>query len=973
MLGTRAVRMAGPWFAACLLASIALLTWASAASALPTAPATTTLPGMSRPALVVNSAGDDANSAGAACLTALGTCTLRAAIQAADTAGLATTIRFDIPGSGVQQITPLTPLPAITAPVTIDGYTQPGAAPATASAAAQILISIVGPRSSANKFPGDGLLLSSSASGSMVRGLQVSGFVGFGIHVQAANTRVSGDRIGSDSFFQPNQSGGVEIDTAGGDVIGGMHPADRNVISGAHGPGVEDSNGHDNVIEGDYIGPDATGAAITVPNVIGVEVSVASGDRILDDVISGNYGNGVEVAGGDHVVIAGNEIGLDRTGEHPLGNGVDGIFVANSPQALIGGNGPAARNVVSANGDQGIAVTGASADVRILGNYVGSDADGTAFDSNSGPFGGSSVFGNALDGIFVNGVPGAVIGAPGAGNLVNNNGFAVNQAPSGLAEIRVVGSAATNATIQANMIGVTHTGAPLGTPLTGLANAIEIDNVGGGLRIGGPQPGEGNVASDSQNAGIVVFGVPSGFIQGNLVGTDASGTIAAGDNTAQSGEVSVINSSNVQIGGSGAPTRFSGSASQALRRLGAGNLVSNSSFFGVVIAGGSGNSLQGNLIGTDITGEQAFPNVHCGVIIQGQQGQSASATKVRDNVVSASGLHGIEIGQASGTVVQGNRIGTDASGTKALGDVVTGIALLFLGNADTSGPSDTLIGGSAPGQGNLISGNGSQGSGGIQVGAPGNPAASTTATTILGNRIGTDVSGTKPIPNTSAGVELDDGAQGVTIGGTAAGDGNLISGNAGEGILLRGATQNVQVLGNRIGIDPSGKPLGNTFDGVGINQGSNNDVIGGVGRGQGNVIADNGNDGVYVTGAQGATIRGNSIFANHHLGIELSTGSNNSQPAPQLTGAQSAGHITTVSGTLSAQPNTAYTIDFYANQPTSGAGGVQGKTWVGAETVQTDGSGSVHFSYSSSRFTGPTTATATDPSGNTSAFSAPAS
>lgn len=930
--------------------------------------------------LTVNSTADDANAAsGGVCRTAAGACTLRAAIQAADAAGGAT-IGFDIPGGGVQAIAPHSPLPTITAPVTIDGYTQPGASTATGSTPATILIEIAGPRRTAYAFDGDGLVLGSGATGSLVRGLQVTNFLGYALHVRSSHTKLAGDRIGADTFFSSDSSGGILLDETTGDTVGGGAAADRDVVtSSPFGPGVQVTGGSGALIQGDYIGPDATGIAAPFPNATGVALSAAKNAAVLDDVISGNYADGVQVSGGSGIRIAGDYVGLDATGEQPLGNGFDGVSISDSPNATVGGTTAAARDVVSASGQQGIYVTGAaSTGLRIVGDYVGTDAQGSAFDSQSGVFGQGRVFGNYLQGIYVTGAPGAVIGAPGTGNLLNNNGFTV-QGRADLAQIALVGPGAGGASIQSNRMGVTPSGAAIGEPQLGNAEGIAVDG-GSGAHVGGPQAGDGNVVADMQSTGIQLYRADGAAVQDNLSGTDATGTRAAGNNTYNSAEIDVVDSSNVLVGGARpapgtqAPCASGASGcSPAMRALGPANLASAandygspSGSFGIALSGGSGSRIQGNLVGTDITGEHGLGNGTCGVVIQSGAGGTlvGGGAPGEGNVISDNGLHGLQI-TAGGTVVEGNRIGTDESGEAALGNGGADIDVL-------PGSSDTTIGGLSGGEGNLVSGSrGGSGEAGIELGANGAAAGSVTNTVLQGNRVGTNAEGTRALRNVNSGIDVLDGVSGLTIGGSGGSLGpgaaaNLISGNGVEGIRVHGAATGVRILGNLIGTAADGTtPLGNADDGIGVGSAESGMMIGDTATGGGNVIADNGLDGVYVSGAQRITIRGNSIFANHNLGIELAAGGNASLAAPQLqAGGSSSG--SGVSGTLAAQANAAYTIDFYSNPSATGA---QGKRWVGAITVHTDSGGQARFSYSSFGLAGAITATATDSGGDTSEFS----
>src|SRR5262249_27485838 len=146
------------------------------------------------------------------------------------------------------------------------------------------------------------------------------------------------------------------------------------------------------------------------------------------------------------------------------------------------------------------------------------------------------------------------------------------------------------------------------------------------------------------------------------------------------------------------------------------------------------------------------------------------------------------------------------------------------------------------------------------------------------------------------------------LGGTAAGAGNLVSGNTSYGLDIFAGNNN-QVQGNAIGTDATAsQPLGN---GTGVFiQGSAGNLLRGAAAGAGNASAVNQGGGVLVDGflgqATGNAILRNAIFANAGLGIELRNGGNNNQPAPVLTSATSAGGVLTVQGTYTGRPSTTY-------------------------------------------------------------------
>jgi hypothetical protein len=172
------------------------------------------------------------------------------------------------------------------------------------------------------------------------------------------------------------------------------------------------------VVEGNFIGTDATGAVALANSDDGVYV-LAAPNNILGgtaagagNVISGNGAVGIQFdgTGASGNVVQGNLVGTDASGSAALGNGVDGIFVNAAPGNTIGGPGAGARNVISANGSAGLQLLDPrSAGNVVQGNLIGTDVRGTPS------------LGNAY-GIFVNNAPRNTLGGPGpAQNLVVGN------------------------------------------------------------------------------------------------------------------------------------------------------------------------------------------------------------------------------------------------------------------------------------------------------------------------------------------------------------------------------------------------------------------------------------------------------------------------------------------------------------------------------------------------------------------------
>jgi titin len=240
------------------------------------------------------------------------------------------------------------------------------------------------------------------------------------------------------------------------------------------------------------------------------------------------------------------------------------------------------------------------------------------------------------------------------------------------------------------------------------------------------------------------------------------------------------------------------------------------------------------------------------------------------NLISGNLNSGVQIAQGNNNSIEGNFIGTDATGEFALGNDPTGVfdgvdVLIGFGNF-IGGVSKVDANGNLSGFGNLISGNIGQdptqgaASAGVFIEAGGGGFAAP-GTTVDGNFIGTDVTGTRALGNASDGVFVFF-STGNFIGGSAKGTGNVISANGGDGIILFGqnASQNV-VSGNFIGTNASGTAsLGNAFWGIELADAAN-DAIGGTSSGAGNVVSGNEQGGVAVYGqdASGNAIQGNLI------------------------------------------------------------------------------------------------------------------
>ncbi|MEP7215505.1 MAG: right-handed parallel beta-helix repeat-containing protein [Anaerolineaceae bacterium] len=292
--------------------------------------------------------------------------------------------------------------------------------------------------------------------------------------------------------------------------------------------------------------------------------------------------------------------------------------------------------------------------------------------------------------------------------------------------------------------------------------------------------------------------------------------------------VTITNSSNVGIGGTGGVTPGGACTGDC-------NLISGNAYKGIEWLGsGTGNVILNNAIGTNLTGMAALGNGGDGVTSQ------TNNLLIDRNLLSGNGGQGISSGSSSTfLIIRGNKIGTDTTGANAL--------LNFEGIKITNG-SGAVIGGTLPGDGNVISGN--SGVGIHLVGA--------TNTTIQGNKIGANVAGAAA--NGGSGIWLEQPTANTQIGGFGAAARNVISGNGGSGVLVSGATNTgLSIQGNYIGLGADGATvIANAASGVAITD-APNVVIGGPTVGWGNVISGNGASGIGVIGAPGTSIQFNFI------------------------------------------------------------------------------------------------------------------
>ncbi len=384
-------------------------------------------------------------------------------------------------------------------------------------------------------------------------------------------------------------------------------------------------------------------------------------------------------------------------------------------------------------------------------------------------------------------------------------------------------------------------------------------------------------------------------IAGNFLGTDPTGTSSPSTSVGIEDDFGTANT----IGGTTPAAR---------------NVMASTSDQIVVNdnSGGGNDVVQGNYLGVNAAGTAALPaetGVH---VVGGSVGNAIGGSAPgAGNVMGNFLVGGVYLESANDNVVAGNLIGTDATGTMVLASTLEAVRV---GNGPAC--ADNVIGGSAAGAGNVITG--------AAIGVDVHGGAS--GTVIQGNRIGTDLSGTVALGNSGCGILLES-SSGSTVGGTGPGEGNVIAFNGTTGVAISTATGS-RVLGNSIFSN----------GGLGISFTSRCDVISPP------TMNDPG---------------------------DADTGQNNLQNFPQLAAGIFPGG-TSIDGMLNSTPSTTFRVEVFANDACDSSGNGEGHTFVGANSaVTTNASGDAAFTVNFSLTVAAgkvLTATATAPDGSTSEF-----
>ncbi len=308
-----------------------------------------------------------------------GVCTFRAAIEESNALSGADTVSFAIPGSGLHTISLISNLPTITGPITIDGTTQPGTACGDLWAAS--------PRTLTIAVDGGGVRtvgLDITSNNSSVRGIAFTNFVSPSTIINL-NTAHS---VAVTCNNLSNGENGIGAEVGASDLqIGGPNAGDGNVISsitthGMHLKGIENS-----LIEGNFVGVDATGSAASSCGStnsycgstalffgIGADSTMVKHNLFSGSGAGINVGYGVGLPFIQNTTIVGNYIGTDRTGLISIPNAT-GIVVGHASNTTIGGTNLIDRNMISGNGTQAIMADASATSVAIMNNYIGVTAN----------------------------------------------------------------------------------------------------------------------------------------------------------------------------------------------------------------------------------------------------------------------------------------------------------------------------------------------------------------------------------------------------------------------------------------------------------------------------------------------------------------------------------------------------------------------------------------------------------------------
>ncbi|OAI41067.1 hypothetical protein AYO38_04665 [bacterium SCGC AG-212-C10] len=571
----------------------------------------------------------------------------------------------------------------------------------------------------------DGLEMTAAANSSVISGNFISGHSGAAVVVNGSGTSFRRNFVGTNATGTaalPNGTAAFApaVEVIGtGNAIGGAAAADRNVISGNTGAGLQLTGGS-NTVTNNRIGTNAAGTA-PVANQSGLGIASSSNTNVLTgNTVSGNTISGIFMRSNANT-LKGNFIGTNSAGSGTVPNGGDGIQDDEGDDNLIGGTGPGEANIISGNGGSGIVLVGGGGGPlrnHVVGNKIGTDTTGMV------------ALGNGSHGIDVQSF--AQDTTIRANVLSGNQAAGVN-----------LGDGGTKSTLTGNLIG------------TNAAGASAIPNQSVGVRIasdantiGGLNAGDGNVVSGNVGSGIFISGDgPAGNkVVGNLIGVNGTGSAAIPN--AQGSGITIDNSVPPPI-------------NTEVRN----NTLSGNGLSGLDIQDGSQIVVKGNRIGIGLDGLTPIANQRNGISVQDAEAVTIGGSLAGDrNIISSNARNGIDATTDTGLTIQGNFIGLAADGMTSRGNQTHGIVI-------SAGTGVFAIGGPNAGQGNVIAAN----CHGIDV-----HQAATQTVNILGNFIGVAADAVTARGNSCQGISLE-GSGAAFVGGVDPGQANIIAFN-GDGV-----------------------------------------------------------------------------------------------------------------------------------------------------------------------------------------------
>ncbi len=776
---------------------------------------------------------------------------------------------------------------------------------------------------------------SSAAARNVISGNYGNGIVITGV---STGTTVNGNYVGTSAIGEdaiPNMSGGIRLNLAEGVVIG---QTSGNLVSGNDAPGIIVGNSTNGTVANNIVGLDVDGNT-AMPNLsYGINIFGSSFFTVTDNTVSANTGSGIRLSDGSTAInIYDNRIGVGVFSNMDLGNTNHGIFIDNSHDNTIGNTSNSLGNVIAYNDSKGIYILNTDSATynsygnTIIGNRIFSNGDlgidlapagptaNDTDDADNGP--------NYLQNFVTFTAKQTATGVQITGQL-NTDPARPNYRIEFFTNNSCDASGYGEGANQVDVLDITITAAT--TPID-----YEIPNTSIGV-------GEFITATVTYDEGTGGLKDTSEF--------SPCAVVQEPDSPGSAG-VFVVNSTldTAETGGQ---------IGDGFCNVGAGVCTLRAAIQEANAGGEPPYTISFNIAGTAphrINLSSSLPAITVPVLVKGKNagysgppvieinGSGAGTTSglVLDSPgITIDGLSIINFGGGSailvstnGAVISNNYLGLAADGT-AIGGNQIGVTI--------SSQSNNLV------RNNVISGNFY----GVRL-----SGSTATDNTIRNNYIGTDAGGTLDKGNSNDGIRIEGSPNNLI-------QDNTISGNNNDGIEISGGATNNRIFGNNIGVFANGSgSLGNSANGVNLNTASDNLVA------NNNTIRYNGGSGVFVSNGTGNLISENSIANNSIVGIQLSSGGNNNTPAPQLISAENGGSYIYITGQLTGMlPNTVYTLEFFSNT----APGIQGETYIFTSSVTTNDSGSASFTagppVSVANLT-PITATATDPSSNTSQFS----